>query len=695
MSQAGDRIRVPLEVRAAAAMSDMRVRDAIHSATLRRVENRVAALAELRNPDELRTLAARTKQHTLDNLPRYLSEFERNVQSVGGVVHHAADGDAARRIIVDIALSRGLRLAVKSKSMTSEEVELNEALLAVGVRTVETDLGEFIVQIDHDRPSHIVQPIIHKDRRAVAAALRREIGADCSDDPAELTAVARRYLRDIFRRCDLGISGGNFAIAETGSICICTNEGNGRLTVSRPRVHIALVGIEKVIPRLADLPLFLKLLARSGTGQSITVYTTLITGPARAEDADGPRELHVVLLDNGRSRLLGTEFAEALRCIRCGGCLNACPVYRNIGGHAYDSVYPGPIGALITPLLKGRSEHSELPRASSLCGACYSACPVKIDIPRLLVRLREETPRATPLAKRFGLRLWHWAMRRRERYEAAARMMRGWMTSANGWLSSGPGPLGAWTRNRDFRAPAGESFRERWAALESEVGTEGVFAAPRNDRITPASFHRPHSHDKLNAGEEPTDSIVRQIGDGDLTAIFCERATKAGAVVRRSSRADWAKHVCELAKEYGVGHVLVGGQCEFLDASTQAALSDALIHQTVRVSSVWDDQTLFTADAGVTDVSFAVAETGSIACVSAANSPRGLSLVPPTHIALVPAKAIVADLCDAFAKFAPGREALPANLNLITGPSKTGDIEGILITGVHGPKTLAIIVIED
>jgi len=324
--------------RVAAARGDTRVIHAIHLATLRKVEQRAESLSELRNPDELRTIAAAIKRHTLSNLSDYLDKFARAVERVGGRVHFASDAAAARTIICHIARAQGCRLAVKSKSMATEEIHLNPALESAGIQTVETDLGEFIVQLDRDTPSHIVTPIIHKDRRQVAVTMQRELGCEYTEDPVELTGIARRHLRDIFRRCDLGISGVNFGIAETGSICICTNEGNGRLTTTRPRVHVALMGIEKLLPRLADLPVFLKLLARSSTGQPLTVYTTLITGPRRTSDSDGPQQLHIVLLDNGRSPLLGGEFQDVLSCIRCGACLNACPVYRNIGGHAYASV---------------------------------------------------------------------------------------------------------------------------------------------------------------------------------------------------------------------------------------------------------------------------------------------------------------------------------------------------------------------
>lgn len=451
-----------LRERIAAARADEHLIHAVHLATLHKVDARAASLQALKDVDSLRDLAARIKQHTLDHLNDYLRRFVENVQRHGGHVHLAPDSRAACQIICDIAAAAGARLAVKAKSMVTEEIELNRALEAAGVRVVETDLGEFIVQLDRDRPSHIVTPIIHKNRRQVARAMQRELGCPYTEDPAELTAIARAHLRALFRRADLGITGVNFAVAQTGTLCICTNEGNARMTLSRPRIHIAVMGIEKLVPRLIDLVPLLKLLARSSTGQPLTVYTSLVTGPRRGEDADGPQELHVVLLDNGRSRLLGSPYAPVLRCIRCGACLNACPVYRNIGGHAYDSVYPGPIGSLVTPLLSRMRTGADLPRISSLCGACREACPVRIDIPELLVALRRNAARRQPLAKRLAMRMWCWIVRSPARYAAAQLALR-WLAGPgeHGWVTQLPVPADAWTRWRDLPVPS-RTFRERW-----------------------------------------------------------------------------------------------------------------------------------------------------------------------------------------------------------------------------------------
>ncbi len=449
--------------RVCAAQADERLMRAVHSTTFKKVAQRVDALAKLRDAEALRSMAEQIKRHALDELPRYLEQFAAQVERHGGHVHFAKDAVAARRIVCDIARQHESRLAVKAKSMTTEEVRLNDALESAGVRCVETDLGEFIVQIDHDRPSHIVSPIIHKDRAQIARAMTREIGCEYTEDPTALTMIARAHLRDIFRRCDLGITGVNFGVAESGTLCILTNEGNGRMTTTQPRVHVALMGIEKLVPRLSDLPVLLKLISRSTTGQPMGVYTTLITGAKRPADPDGPEHLHVVLLDNGRSDIWAGEFRAVLSCIRCGACLNACPVYRNVGGHAYNSVYPGPIGSVLMPLLGGLSQHADLPRASSLCGVCAVACPVKLDIPSLLLKLRGRATHTQPLSKRLGMWLWGSAMRRPELYRLGQWLMRSWLgRGGREWSHTGIGPLKAWTRSRDMPTPPKDSFRKRW-----------------------------------------------------------------------------------------------------------------------------------------------------------------------------------------------------------------------------------------
>ena len=457
------------------ALRDGALRAAVHTATGRLLAGRATALAAFPEADVVRDHVRAIRAHTIARLDHYLEQFEANVRARGGHVHWAWDAAEAAALIVAIARQHGVRRAVKSKSMVSEEVELNPALEQAGVEVLETDLGEYIVQLAKDHPSHIVAPVIHRSRENIARLFQEELGVGPEEvaDVPRMTALARRILREGFLRADMGISGGNFGVADTGSLCICTNEGNGRLTTSVPRVHVALMGVERVVPTLMDLDVMLQVLARSATGQKLTVYSNLVTGPRRrhadgAAESDGPEHLHIVLVDNGRSRLLGGELAEILYCIRCGACLNTCPVYQQIGGHAYGSVYPGPVGAVLTPALHGLVGFDDLPQASSLCGACREVCPVRIDIPRMLLALRNDTAveGRTPLWISFGLTVFRMlaarpALFRRAQALAGAVTRR---VARDGWIRRMPGHLALWTRQRDFPAFAARTFQAQWEA---------------------------------------------------------------------------------------------------------------------------------------------------------------------------------------------------------------------------------------
>jgi len=427
------------------------------------------AFAALPDSSALRERARAIKDATLAELDRHLESLEASVQRLGGQVYFAGDGHEACQIIEGILRDCGARRVVKSKSMTTEEIHLNRALEAAGVEVVETDFGEFIVQIAKHRPSHLVAPALHLRTREVAELLSEHARRPLPADAESLAQYARETLREKFATADVGITGANFAVAETGTIVLISNEGNARLTVTLPRVHIAILGIEKVIPKLADLPVFLKVLARAATGQTLSVYTSLVTGPRREGEQDGPEEVHLVLLDNGRTRILGGPLRESLFCIRCGACLNACPIYRNIGGHAYGGVYAGPIGAVLTPLYDGLAANRHLPHASSLCGACQAACPVKIAIPELLVKLRGELHRASggeSKIEHWAYRVWARAMRSPALYRLgtwlATRTIGRWARRER-WLRRLPGGLRGWTDSRDFPAPSTERFRDWWS----------------------------------------------------------------------------------------------------------------------------------------------------------------------------------------------------------------------------------------
>jgi len=442
---------------ARAALADVHLRGALKNATSLFGERRKSAAASLPNWEELRNQARAIKDEVLSHLDKYLEEFVRAAESRGAKIHWARDAAEANAIICGLAAERKARVIVKSKSMTTEETHLNAALEAAGLQVVETDLGEYIIQLADEPPSHIIAPAIHKTRGQVAELFTSELGMPPTDDIAQLTSTARATLRDRFAAADVGISGVNFAIAETGTIVIVENEGNIRLTTSLPRLHIAVMGIEKVIPRFADLDVFLKLLPRSGTGQRLTTYQSFITGTKRHATDEGPDDVHILLLDNGRSRMLAHPVTrQSLACIRCGACLNACPVYQQVGGHAYGSVYPGPIGSVITPQLMGIEKASQLPYASSLCGACREVCPVKIDIPRLLLHLRGEiSERKGSAAERLAFKLWARVMMSPALYK---------MSSLVGRVLQRVMPISrAWTSGRDLRPIESKSFHELWS----------------------------------------------------------------------------------------------------------------------------------------------------------------------------------------------------------------------------------------
>jgi len=459
---------------ALAALADDTLRGALQRATGTLSERRKAAIAELPEWDALRARARAVKAEVLSRLDHYLEEFVARAQEAGATVHWARDGARACAIVAEIAAGLGRPTIVKSKSMTTEEIHLNEHLERGGLEPVETDLGEWIIQLAGEMPSHITAPAIHKTRGQIARLFVEKIGSEPTDDVQELTLAARKALRRHFAAADLGISGVNFAVAETGSILILENEGNIRLTTSLPRVHVAVMGIEKVIPRFSDLELFLRLLPRSGTGQHLSGYQSILTGPPPA-GGEGPAEMHIVLLDNGRSAMLREEVTrQSLACIRCGACLNFCPVYQQIGGHAYGSVYPGPIGAVITPQLNGLEKTAQLPFASSLCGACRDVCPVEIDIPRLLLHLRALVSEGRDLpgfdgtvprkrGEALAFRLWAWAMTSPRRYRAAAALAR--LGTKLGLSRLAP-PVAAWRAARELRPFASRSFRDQWRELE-------------------------------------------------------------------------------------------------------------------------------------------------------------------------------------------------------------------------------------
>ena len=452
------------------ALADTQLRKNLGHATRTIRAKRARVVGEVPDWEALREAGRRIKEAAMAGLDKHLEALEAAVQRAGGHVHWARDGAEANRLVAALVREAGADEVVKVKSLASDEIGMNEALAAEGISAWETDLAELIIQLGDDEQSHILVPAIHRNRAEIRELFLRTLGdvEGLTDDPRDLTEAARRHLRERFLSARVGVSGANFAVAETGTVCVVESEGNGRMCTTLPEVLITVMGIEKVLPRFADLEVMLQLLPRSSTGERMNPYTSLWTGTSAG---DGPREFHLVLLDAGRTNVLADEVGrQALHCIRCSACLNVCPVYERTGGHAYESVYPGPIGAILSPQLSGLREHTSLPWASSLCGACYEVCPVKIDIPSVLVHLRgrvvreaaEDGSRAERLAMEAVARVFG----SQRRYELAQRLGRvgQWPLARAGTITRLPGPLAGWTAARDLRPVPAQTFREWWRA---------------------------------------------------------------------------------------------------------------------------------------------------------------------------------------------------------------------------------------
>ena len=452
------------------ALADPQLQRALGNVRFNFIDKRAKAAAALPEFEALRDAAKAVKDHALDHLDLYLEAYEARVTAAGGHVHYAETAADARTIILEICRRVGAKSVTKGKSMISEEIGLNEHLEAHGIRAVETDLGEYIIQLRGEVPSHIIAPAVHVNQDQVEADFRRvhtHLPADRDlTEPTSLLAEARTILRDRFLAADVGVTGANFLVAETGTSIIVTNEGNGDLTQTLPRIHVVIASIEKIVPNLEDVSTILRVLARSATGQDMSVYTTLSTGPRRPGDPDGPEEYHVVILDNGRTAMLGTEFQDMLRCIRCGACMNHCPVYHAVGGHAYGATYPGPMGAVLDPAIFGLEKTRHLPNASTFCGRCESVCPMMIPLPKLMRHWRDrEFERALqPATQRWGIRLWAFFARRPALYRLATRIaMRalGNLGAESGGFRSLP-LAGGWTAHRDMPAPDGRTFMDQY-----------------------------------------------------------------------------------------------------------------------------------------------------------------------------------------------------------------------------------------
>lgn len=455
-------------------ISNAFMRSAVSGAQERLHGRRLAAVEELGNWEEWRAHAEEIRQHVLENLDYYLYQLTEKVSELGGHVFFAETASEANEYIKQVALQNKAKKIVKSKSMVTEEIHMNAMLEGIGCEVIETDLGEYILQVDdHDPPSHIVAPALHKNKEQIREVFEKKLNYTKTSKPEELTAHVRGILRQEFLTADIGITGCNFAIAETGSVSLVTNEGNGRLVTTIPKTQITVMGMERIVPTHEEFEVLVGMLTRSAVGQRLTSYITAISGPKRVGEADGPEEFHLVIIDNGRSKILASEFRSVLQCIRCAACVNVCPVYRHIGGHSYGSIYSGPIGAVLSPLLGGYDDFKELPYASTLCAACTDACPVKIPLHELLHKHRQnivEKEGRAPISEKLTMKAFGLGAASPMLYKLGSKMAPSALNplTKDGVISKGPGPLKAWTEIREFPAPNKERFRDWFKNREKE-----------------------------------------------------------------------------------------------------------------------------------------------------------------------------------------------------------------------------------
>lgn len=651
------------------AINDEALQAALDGNAERRVQGRIAAFASLPDHNLLRQKAHAIRAEVIEHLDEYLSQFIQKVESNGIIVHRAADAAAAIQIFLEIASSHNARLVAKSKSMVSEEINLNHALEAAGLQAVETDLGEYIVQLRGERPSHIITPAVHLRRHEVGALFHEKLGIPYTEDIPVLTNTARKVLREVFLTADIGMSGVNFGVAETGTLCVVTNEGNGRMVTTVPSVHIALMGMERLVPGLDDLALFLSLLPRSATAQKLSVYTNLIHSPRGPGDPEGPRERHLIILDNGRSRLRNSDLQEALLCIRCGACLNACPVFREIGGHGYVGMdgspapYPGPIGSVLSPGLFGSCEFGHLSQASSLCGACRETCPVDIDLPGLLLRVRagaaeqkeKDEGVGVPSALKTGLRAF--------KIMAAQPRLFGFLQKAAGVGSRLVSPrsnwmhlpaLTGWGFSKDLPKPSMQPFRSRWNHLEHAVPQEIL-----QPRIS------------------PVENEAIQSAAVDLQVQFMTEMKALGGECLACTAAELLQVILSQLRARGITRLMVDQtSMEILKGRGLELVTEP--DPTCRVGITW-------AAAGLAD-------TGSLLVTGGENELLSASLLSEVHIAILNRRDLHASLPDIL-NTQVVRQAAAAVI--ITGPSRTADIEMTLTIGVHGPGELIVLLVDD
>jgi len=625
-------------------------------ASTKKLEKGAAASIRL-HPDhvERRQRAHTMRETVIADLDNILDEFITNARGNGFQVHRAKNGDEAVQIALKI-IDASPKLIAKSKSMVTEEIGLNHALEAAGHHVVETDLGEYIIQLRHEKPSHILAPAVHLRRQDVGELFQKELGIAYTDDIPTLTEAARQALRQVFINADIGISGVNFGIADNGGICIVTNEGNGRMVTTLPKIHIAIMGMERIVRDLDDLALALSLLPRAATAQKMSAYTQIIRQPL-----DGQTR-HLIILDNGRNDLRETELNDSLFCIRCGACINTCPIYREIGGHAYDTIYSGPIGSVISPGLFG-DEFAHLAQACTVCGACEAACPMNIDLPSMLLRVRAgETPKAKetgaglPSSVKTGLGIYRRVALNPNLFSAA----QSWMGKLASTVKPNTPdflPIPAWTGwgySKDFPRPAKESFRKQWRKREQILGTQTSSDQELENQVITTQAANP-------------DSPIR---------TFIQEATALSTEVIPVSSAELTEALISHLQKRGVEHI-----------QTDAVSAEHFENTAIRTQAEADPNIAV----GITQAAAAIAQTGTVLVLGGEGKPLTASLLPDVHIAILHTRDIHADL-ESILQL-PAFASVPA-ASFISGPSRTGDIELTITLGVHGPRELVVFLVD-
>ena len=672
------------------SLADTNLQAALDANAERRIQVRKDAFASLTEPQLLRERAHLVRADVIEHLDTYLKQFIAQARKNGLQVHQAADADQAIKTIMEIAGRKGAKLIAKSKTMVSEEIGLNHALEKEGLQVVETDLGEYIVQLRGEPPSHIITPAVHLRRQDVGKLFEDKLGIPYTEDIGIMTDAARHTLRQVFLEADIGISGVNFGVAETGTLCVVTNEGNGRMVTTVPHTHIALMGIERIVPTMEDLALMLSLLPRSATGQKLTVYTSLLNSPRRADDPDGPQERHVILVDNGRNATRASELTEILYCIRCGACLNACPVFREIGGHAYiskngkGSPYPGPMGSVVSPALFGQLNFGHLARASSLCGACREACPVDIDLPKLLLRVRAgigtnqnqyQARSNAPAILALGVGLYTLAATSPWRFTVAQRLaglfgsIATILGKGNPWMHLPA--FSGWGYSKDFPLPAKRSFRSRYIK-QLKAETYPI------EKIVPR-----------DSSTNPADDTSVVLGEGNSVDRFASELKTLGANFTLCTPEEVTKNILDILQTHRINEVLAWDE-----AFLPERIIDELIRGGIQVHQPSAESIVHSGSvrAGLSGASAGIAETGSLLILGGTGRPLLTSLLPEIHIAILREGDIYKHLHQVL-QLEDVKRA-PAAI-LVSGPSRTADIEMTLTIGVHGPGELYVICIRN